>query len=846
MSGIALRGLATRKLRSAMVAFAVVLGVAMIAGSLVLTDTIRAAFSGIYAEATAGTDAVVSGKSIVESSENDATIPESLVAQVRDVEGVREAGGAVTSDFGARLTKHDGSLVDTGGNPSLAMGFAPEHAHLTPLRLSTGRWATGPGEVVLDAASAKDLKYTLGNPIKIIGLKSTATFTVVGTATIGGSTSIGGATVAAFDLKTAQRLIGQEGRLDRIGVAAVKGVSPQTLVTRIAPVLPATAQVMTGDEQQATELKDVDEALGFIRSFLLAFAGIALFVGGFVIFNAMSITVAQRTRELATMRLIGASAKQIRRSVVAEGAILGAIASVVGLGAGIGLAKGLNALFSAAGLDLPQTHMVIAGRTVVWALAVGIGVTVLASLVPAIRATRIAPTAAVREGLPQGASIRRRMTAIGAVTATAGLTLAGVSLLADGIDTRPRLLTLAAALVVMFLGVGLLLPRLIGPIARLVGAPSARFFGEAGRLGRDNAVRNPGRTAATASALIVGLALIATVASLGQGLKDSERRAVAGQVTASHVVTADDGFSNVPVEVGQAVAAAPGVTAASSIRQEQAAGTLGQVTVSGVDPKSIGTLMHLDWVDGSMATLSNLTDRQAVVSEQKAKDAHLTVGSSVGLRTPDGNDLTLTVAGIYKPSRFDSIVGPVVISQSAFDTGFARASDVMTLVNTSRSAALNTALADHPEVEVQDKAAWVENRAAGIDQILNLLYVMLGLSVAVALLGMINTLALSVMERTRELGMLRAVGASRRQLRRMVRHESSVVALIGAAVGLPIGVGLAALVTEALSDYDVHLSLPIGGLLTIAFVAVIAAVVAASGPARRASRVHVVTALAEQ
>ena len=331
MTGIALRGLATRKLRSAMVAFAVVLGVAMIAGSLVLTDTIRAAFTGIYQEATAGTDAVVSGKSVVESSLNDATIPESLVAKVRAVDGVKAAGAGVSSDVGARLTRHDGSLVGTGDNPSLAIGFAPADARFSPLKLSSGRWASGPSEVVLDAASAKDLKYTLGETIKIVGEKTSGTFTVVGTATIGGSTSIGGATVAAFDLPTAQRLIGQEGRIDQIGVTAETGVTPETLVSRIAPVLPQSAQVLTSEDQQAVEIKDVDEALGFIRSFLLAFAGIALFVGGFVIFNAMSITVAQRTRELATMRLIGASARQIRRSVVAEGFILGTIASLVGL-----------------------------------------------------------------------------------------------------------------------------------------------------------------------------------------------------------------------------------------------------------------------------------------------------------------------------------------------------------------------------------------------------------------------------------------------------------------------------------------------------------------------------------
>jgi putative ABC transport system permease protein len=852
MIAIALRGLATRKLRSAMVAFAVVLGVAMIAGSFVLTDTIRSAFTGIYKESTAGSDAIVSGKPIVDGSLNgDASIPQSLLQQVRATDGVKAAAGGISADFGARLTDHSGKLVDTKGAASLALGFRPADAAFSPLRLASGRWASGPTEVVLDRASATHLKYRLGESIRIAGQTTTGTFTVVGTATVGGSTSIGGATVAAFDLPTAQKLVGLDGRLSEIDVAAQPGVNAEALVARIAPTLPDTAQVLTRAQEQKAQIKDVDKGLGFIKQFLLAFAGLALFVGAFVIFNTLSITVAQRTRELATLRLIGASGKQIRRSVVAEGAILGTLASVVGLGAGIGLAKGLNALFAAAGLDMPQAAMVVAPRTIVWSLAVGTIVTVIASLVPAIRATRIAPTAAVREGLPAASGGRRHTTVTGAAAVTAGIGVAGASLLADGIEIKTRLLALAVSLIVMFIGVGLVLPRLIGPIARIVGAPSARFFGEAGKLGRDNAIRNPGRTAATASALMVGLALIACVASLGQGLRQSDRNAISDQVAATHIIASEDGFTPLPTDVGSTVAGVPGVTATSSIRQDQAAASTGEVTVSGVDPATIGQVVNVAWNSGSAASLSTLGDGDAVVSDTFANDAKLTVGGRARIQTPDGTFVPLTVTGIYKPSRFDSILGPVVISQETFDGSFRRAADGITLAilpgtPAAGTAALASALADHPDARILDKEAWVTDRAASIDQLLNLLYVLLGLSVAIALLGMVNTLALSVMERTRELGTLRAVGASRRQLRRMVRHESIVVALIGAAVGLPLGVGLAALVTQALSDYDVSLSLPIGGLVGIAAIAVVASLLAASGPARRASKVQVVHALAQE
>jgi putative ABC transport system permease protein len=852
MIALALRGLATRKLRSVMVAFAVVLGVAMIAGSFVLTDTIRSAFTGIYKESTAGSDVIISGKPIVDGSLNgDATIPESLLQQVRATQGVKAAAGGISADFGARLTDHNGKLVDTKGAASLALGFRPTDAAFSPLRLASGRWASGPSEVVLDRASATTLNYRLGEELRIAGQMTTGTFTVVGTATVGGSTSIGGATVAAFDLPTAQKLVGLDGRLSEIDVAAQPGVTPEALVSQLAPTLPATAQALTRTQEQDAQIKDVDEGLGFIKQFLLAFAGLALFVGAFVIFNTLSITVAQRTRELATLRLIGASGKQIRRSVVAEGAILGAVASVVGLGAGIGLAKGLNALFAAAGLDMPQAAMVIAPRTIVWSLAVGTIVTVIASLVPAIRATRIAPTAAVREGLPASSGGRRHTLITGAAAVVAGIGVAGAALLADGIEIKSRLLALAVSLIVMFIGVGLVLPRLIGPIARIVGAPSARFFGEAGRLGRDNATRNPGRTAATASALMVGLALIACVASLGQGLRQSDRNAISDQVMATHIVSSEDGFTPLPTTVGATVADVPGVRVASSIRQEQAATSTGEVTISGVDPATIGAVINVTWTSGSQSTWTGLQAGQAVVSDTYAKDAKLTIGSRTRIQTPDGTFVPLSVAGIYKPSRFDSLLGPVVISQATFDGSFARAADGITLATLSgttaaATGALTSALADHPDARILNKEAWVTDRAASIDQLLNLLYVLLGLSVAIALLGMVNTLALSVMERTRELGTLRAVGASRRQLRRMVRHESVVVALIGAAVGLPVGVGLAALVTQALSDYDVSLSLPIGGLVAIALVAVLAAVIAASGPARRASRVQVVKALAQE
>ncbi len=848
MMSVALKGLLQRRVRALLTGLAVVIGVATIAGAYILTDTISGAFGKIFDTAYSGADAVVTAKPIVGFDPDSApTVPASVLRSISARPDVAAASGQVVAQSGARLTTKAGKPIDTGTSPSFAFGIDPGQGDLSQVDLGAGRLATNQTEVVIDAETAQANGYTVGDSIGIQTDTGTRRFTIVGLGTLGGS-SLGSATIAVFDLATAQKLLNRGDAVDEVLVRAQTGTSAATLTAAIASELPATLRARTGAEEASAQTKDVNDDLKFINYFLLTFAAIALFVGSFVIVNTMSITLNQRTRELATLRTLGASRRQVMRSVIIESFGIGVVASVIGLLAGIGLARGLRTVFSALDLELPSGDTVIATRTIAIALVVGTVVTVLASILPARRASRVAPVAAVREGsIPPPSAVARRAPLIGAAMGTVGAAALAWSMLGD-FATRPRLVLMGAGLVAAFIGIAAFLPRIVAPLARLVGGPIARLVGEPGRLGRENTTRAPGRTASTAAALMIGLALMTFVAVLGSGLRDSSREALSGQIAATHVVSKTDGFVNLTPGTDRAVAAAPGVTSSTGVRSGVARIGDDDITVSGVDPTIIGQLMTVQWTTGSADTFSRLTDAEAIVQESFATKRKLAVGSSFTLTSSAGTTRTATVAGIYRPARFDSLLSPVVLTQTAFGKMVPRASDAFVLARVSGAAdagttALTTALTDYPDATVATETAFVESRSKSINQLLNLLYVLLALSVIVSLFGMINTLALAVLERTREVGMLRAVGMSRRQVRSMIRAEGITTALIGAAMGLPIGVGLAALVTKALEDYDVGFSLPVFSLVMFTAAAIVLGVLASSLPGRRAAKLDVLKAL---
>ena len=853
MTRFALKSLAGRKLRTVLTALAIVIGVAMMSGSYVLTDTIDKAFNAIFVDSYAGTDAVVTGKDAGFSFEGESAqtppIPEQTLDQVRAVDGVEVATGSVL-DFQTKLLRPDGEAIDTGGAPSFAFGIetAPEYDRFNPLNLVEGRWPSGGGEVAVDEGVAGDEDLTLGDRIGVAALGPAQEFEIVGIAKYGDLSSIGGATFAIFDVPTAQQLLDKEGQLDSVQAAAADGTTPAQLTQQIQSALGSDVTVRTGVEQADEESSELATFTTIIRYFLLSFAGIALFVGAFVIFNTLSITVAQRMREFATLRTLGASRRQVLRSVILEALVIGLAASIVGLFCGLGLAVGLNELFKALNLDLPQTETVFATRTIVVSLLVGTLVTLAAGLFPAIRATRVPPIAAVREGatMPRGRFARFTPYIAAVIVALAVLAL-GYGTLANDIAVGDRFALLGVGVLALFVGVAMLSSRLVRPLARVVGIPARRLGGAAGKLAEGNAQRNPGRTAATAAALMIGIALVTFVSVLANGIRVSNSDAIERQIQSDLIVTSQDGYSEFPAAVGDAVEGVEGVETVSNVRQDIAQIAGDGANLTGLDGQ-INQVYDFRWEEGSDEVLTQLGADGVLLPSNVAEDKQLSVGDTLTVLSTENESRDLIVRGIYEGSPFYPLLGTASVSQATFDDLYERPRNRFTLLNvtgdaTTAKANVESALEPFPDTRTQTRPEWIDKEDQEIQQFLLLLYVLLALSVIVSLFGMVNTLALSVFERTRELGMLRAVGMTRRQTRRMIRHESVITALIGAALGLPLGILLAALVTRALGQYDVRFAVPVGQLVVLAIVAVVAGILAAITPARRAAKLDPLRAL---
>ena len=844
MIGVALKGLAGRKVRALLTAFAVVIGVAMVSGTFVLTDTIQKAFDGIFTASYEQTDAVIAGKEIVKgSSSGTATVPGSLLAKVRALPEVAAAGGSIApiQSNEAEIIGRDGKPLGTSDAPKFGLGNDPSLPQFSPLKLKTGEWPQGPKQVVLDAGTAAGENFRVGDMVAVSTLGAKRRYEVTGIATFGEVDSLGAATMAIWDLPTAQTLLHKEGRFDGISIAAKEGTSPDELVRAVQPLVPASLEVKDSEKQAAADAKETSGIVTIVRYFLLGFGALALFVGAFVIFNTLSITVAQRTREFATLRTLGASRKQVMRSVVIEGLVIGLLASVVGLFAGVGIAKALTAL----GGDLPEAGLVFAPRTVLLSLALGTVITLLASIMPALRATRVPPIAAVREGStlpPSRFAAHSLKAAIGVIAASVGAISVGV--FASGLGTMAIVALLGIGLLALFLGVALAAPHMVKPLTRLVGWPARRSGGIAGDLASANSVRNPSRTASTAAALMIGLTLVTVVAVLGAGLRTTVESAVTDQVRAAYIVDGPDGMPFAAAE-GDALAGVPGVNTASHVRVDKALVAGKEQDVTGVDPATIARFYKFEWTDGSAAAVGQLGAGGALVTQTYADDHDVAVGDPLSIQTASGDKRAVVVRGVYDPPEIEQMLGSITIGQQAFDDVFPQPRNKLTFLDAGPGVneALTRAAAGLSDATVHTGAAFAKDYTEGFASFLNFLYVLLAFSVVVSLFGMVNTLVLTVFERTRELGMLRTIGMTRRQARRMIRHESVITALIGAALGLPLGIFLAALVTQALSQYDIGISIPIQELVGFTVVAILAGLGAAIIPARRASRLNVLDAL---
>jgi putative ABC transport system permease protein len=852
MLRVALKGLAGRKLRALLTAIAIILGVAMISGTYVLTDTINSAFTSIFTQTYQNADAVISGKTAFTNDNGNGvqapSFPQSLLGKVRALPDVNAAEGSVTDDQ-TKLVGRNGKVVSTHGAPSLAFSVNPTGDQLfNPLRLIAGNWPSGPDEIAIDSSVASSKHYAVGDTIGVERNGPAQQFRVAGIVKLPG-VSIGSATISVFDLPTLQKLLGRVGKLDLIRVQSKAGVPTSKLITEIKPLLPASAQVRNVSAQVKEDKKSVNGFTSFIRYFLLAFAGIALFVGSFVIANTLSITIAQRTREFATLRTLGATRRQILRSVVVEALVIGILGSVIGLFLGLALAKGLNSVFKVIGFNLPTAGTVFETRTVVVCLVVGTVITLVASLRPARRATRVPPIAAVREGaeLPRG-RFARWTPYVSLATLLLGILLLAYGVLAHNLPTGTRLFSLGIGILLLFFGVSANASRVVRPLASVLGWPATRIGGAAGTLARDNAMRNPKRTASTASALMIGLALVTFVAILGQGIRSSFESAVDDLFKADYALTSQDTFTPLTIEAEKAVAKAPGVTVVSGVRAGSAR-IFGSVeNLTGADPQ-LTKVIHLDWKEGSNAVPAELGKTGAFVDDKYAKKHDLHVGSPLTLETPTAKVLHVKVDGVFKLPKGGSPFGTVTISNALFDANYVDPQNEMAFVNIrggvtdANTAALNKATAGFADAKIQTHQQFKANFEKPLNGILSLLYVLLALSVIVSLFGIVNTLVLTVFERTREIGMLRAVGLTRRQTRRMIRHEAIVTSLIGAVLGIIVGFFLAILVTHALSDEGIVFAVPWLSIVFFVIAAIVVGLLAAIWPARRAANLNVLEAL---
>jgi putative ABC transport system permease protein len=849
MIRVALKGLLGRKLRTSLTAIAIVLGVAMVAGTFMLTDSIDKAFDSIFTDVRKGSNAVISGKTAFDISTDVGasapTLDDSLLGKVRGLPDVQAAEGSV--DGQAQLIGKNGKAIVYGGAPNLGFSIANGASRFNPLTLVDGSWPRR-GEVVIDKSTAGKEHFKIGQSVGVQAEGPARTLRISGFVRFGSVSTIGGATLSGFDLPTAQELFDKRGRLDEIAVASKPGVSDQQLVSALQGVLPPTAQVKTAAQQAQDDAAETNGFISFLRGFLLAFGGIALFVGSFVIANSLSITIAQRTREFATLRTVGASRPQILTSIMIEALVMGVLASLVGLALGVALAKGLFALFDAVGFTLPNSGLILTRTAVAIALAAGILVTLVASLRPALRATRVPPLAAVREGatLPKSRFAFLRLP--GSILLTVlGFGALSYALFAPGLSTTSLLVWMGLGALMIFLGVALLAERLVRPLATLLGWPAAKLGGAAGELARENTQRNPQRTASTASALMIGLALVTLVTLLAAGIISTFKGAVDDLwKNADYAITAQNNFSPIPISVADAAAKAPGVEAVGNVRAGQAKAFGDVYNATAVNPDT-SRIFSLDWKDGSDAVLANLGSDGAFVDNGFAKDHDLDVGSTLRQTFPSGQSATFRVKGIFKPPTGGSPFGPVTISAATWDRFNPQPQNLYSFVimkggeTDANRAALDEALSEFPNAKVATRPEFVDNQISGLSSVLNILYVLLALSILVSFFGIVNTLVLTVFERTREIGMLRAVGMTRRQVRRMIRHESVITSAIGGALGILLGIALGGLLVARVDFID--FTLPVVQLVVFAIAAIFVGIIAAIFPARRAARLNVLQAL---
>ena len=839
------RSVMARKARFIIIALAIMLGVAFVTGAFVLADSLRNTFDGLFTNLSQDIDLEVRSSQAFDGGVQATRdpVPADLVDTVAAVEGVAVVEPGLQRF--AQIVDADGEPVTTQGAPTLGVSWTGPEG-IGGLTLREGQAPSGPGETAIDAATADRADLAVGNPVTIVTDTGTHEFTVTGLVGLGDSKGFAGATLATFDPPTAQDVLGSAGFFDVIDVGVADGADVSQVQTAIQAVLPERTEVITGQEVAEEAKEGVNQFIGIFGNGLLGFAFVTAFVSAFIINNVFAITIGQRLQELALLRAVGASGRQVRRMVFAEALFVSVIATIVGIGAGVFVAKGIIALFNAAGAGFPASAIILKPRTILAAVLVGVGITLVSVLVPARRAARVPPVAAMRPEVGFSAITSNRRRVIGTITTVVGGALFLLGLFVRPGGTSGTILLMGLGVLLLFLGVASLSATFARPVARLLGWPIDRILKTPGHLARENAARNPRRTASTASALMIGVALVSVAAVFATSLKNTFSRILENAVTADYIVT-DESFQGLPPTVNERLTALPELSAVSPVRGMQAQVDGDTKALAAVDGPAFGQLIDLDVASGS---IDDLTIDTVMVHKDPAKDLGLAVGDSVDVTYLNGVNSSLRVVGIFNDA---SVAGNWLIATDTLDAVSTQPPrDFLVLAKLAEGvtpevgrAAIDAAVSDIPQVTVQDQAEFRRQQEGQIDQLLTVITILLVFAILIAVLGIAITLALSVYERTRELGLMRAVGMTRRQTRRMVRWEAVIVSVFGALLGVVLGTVLGVLLASAVPDTVIDgVAIPYGLIVGIIVAAIVAGLLAAWWPARKASKMDVLEAIA--
>ncbi|MXY02482.1 MAG: ABC transporter permease [Acidimicrobiales bacterium] len=860
MLRLGIKSLLAHKVRFALTASTIVIGVAFVVAAFVTADSLRSGFDQLAEDINTGTDYTVRGElPFGEITEAVApAVPADLVDDIAAVDGVEIAKGGLFVD-GVIPVDGSGEAVTTFGPPVAGTNWLEDES-LSQFYLMEGRWPVGGGEFAIDITTFEDDGYDfeLGGTYQVVTPTGPREFTLTGAAQFGFPENAGvGAIFSLFDTETAQEVLGYPGEFTVISVRAEAGADIAELQTRIEAVLPDGVEVITAADSEE-EFSDATETfIGPFQTILLVFAFIVLFVSMFIISNTFNIVLGQRVRELSLLRAVGATPQQVRRSVLTESAIIGIVASVAGLGLGMLGALGIKALFNALGASLPEGSLPLTLRTVLWAVAVGVGFTVLASLVPAIKASRISPVAGLSEGTTsdERASLGWKRLASGGVLLAIGLVLTGLGLFGDFDGATPQLSTLGAGAAITFVAVSVLSPLVARSVVSLLARPLVWIMPISGRLARANAARNPRRTSATAVALTIGLALVTMVSIVGQSLKVSFGNRLATAFTADFIVTVDT-QAGLPKTLSTDIRAAGIGTPVGfdfdlvqiETSSTEAQTTVVQTTLTAARVSDLDAVINIDVVEGSLDGFD--PQRGLLIHSDVAGDEGLALGDQVDLTFVSGDRVTVNVTAIFEGSGFWSnwFIDSALHSQVA-TTAFDDILMVQSAIDDPEAAraAIDEVLTAYPQAVLEDRQEFQESIESNLNTVLVLVNVFLGFALLIALVGIVNTLTLSVFERIREIGLLRAVGMTRRQMRRMIRWEAAAVSLYGAVVGVVLG-GAFGLATSAAIPEDIidTISIPAAQLVFFLVISVAFGLIAALFPAFRASRMNVLDAIADE